>query len=144
MKNQLNQPVPQGKYKSAVRHNDLAFTSGMTPRLSGELKFPGIIKLHSPLELYKDALVLATQNALNAAKACLYENEEIYLIPQLNIYLNTEDNFKDHAKIADFASDEITKQLGECAIGSRIAIGVASLPGNACAEISLIAAIKKI
>lgn len=26
------QPIPQGKYLPAVRHADLIFTSGMTPR----------------------------------------------------------------------------------------------------------------
>ena len=141
MKEQINQPTPQGKYKAAVRHLNLIYTSGMTPRISGELKYSGIIQSKFPLETYKGALELATKNALTAAKACLNENEEIKFIPQLSVFLNAEPGFKDHAKLANYASEEIIRQLGENAIGSRAASGVASLPGNACVEITLVAAV---
>ncbi len=141
MKDQTNQPIPQGKYKVAVRHQNLIYTSGMTPRVSGELKYAGIIQSKDPLENYKAALELATKNALIAAKSCLEEHEEIKFIPQLNVFLNAEPGFKDHAKLGNYASDEIIRQLGQQAIGSRAAIGVSSLPGNACVEITLIAAV---
>ncbi len=37
----MEQPVPQGKYLTAVRHADLIFTSGMTPRKAGILIYSG-------------------------------------------------------------------------------------------------------
>ncbi len=141
MNAQLNNPIPQGKYKAAVRHKDLIYTSGMTPRIKGVLKYSGVIQASLPLETYRDAIELATKNALFAAKACLQDNERIKFIPQLCVFLNAESGFKDHAKLANFASDELIKQLGEDAIGSRISVGVESLPDNACVEISLIAAV---
>ena len=36
-------PVPQGKYKPAVRHGNLVFTAGMTPRKDGALLMSGKI-----------------------------------------------------------------------------------------------------
>lgn len=115
----------------------------MTPRVSGELKYSGIIQASEPLENYKAALELATKNALIAAKSCLEEHEEIILIPQLTVFINAAPDFKNHAKLANYASDEIIRQLGQQAIGSRAAIGVSSLPGNACVEITLTAAISE-
>lgn len=87
------------------------------------------------------AVRLATLNALTAAKACLILGERISKILQLNVFLNTEERYVEHAKIADYASDLIIENLGNNSIGSRAAIGVASLPSNATIEITLIAKI---
>jgi enamine deaminase RidA (YjgF/YER057c/UK114 family) len=57
----------------------------------------------------------------------------------MNVYLNAEEGFTAHAKIADFASELLIEKLGAGCIGSRAAIGVASLPSNASVEISMIA-----
>ena len=137
MSNAIKQPIPQGKYLPAVRHADLIYTSGMTPRKEGELMFSGQIKTLAPLDSYKDAVCLSAQNALTAAQGCLKEGEKISVVLQLNVYLNAEAGFTSHAKIADYASEFLIEQLGPNCIGSRAAIGVASLPSNAPVEITL-------
>jgi len=135
----IAQPIPQGKYLPAVRHAELIYTSGMTPRKAGNLLYSGKIRTEDPIESHKDAVRLATFNALTAAQACLGENERISLILQLNVFLNTEENFTAHAKIADFASEVLIENLGANCLGSRAAIGVASLPSDAPVEITLTA-----
>ena len=135
----LEQPIPQGKYLPAVRHNDLIYTSGMTPRKAGKLIYSGKIRVTDPIDSHKNAVHLATLNALTAAQACLKEGERISLILQLNVFLNAEDEFTAHPKIADYASTVLIENLGANCIGSRAAIGVASLPSNAPVEITLIA-----
>jgi enamine deaminase RidA (YjgF/YER057c/UK114 family) len=135
----IEEPIPQGKYLSAVRHADLIYTSGMTPRKAGNLLYSGKIKILDPIESHKVAVRLATLNAITAAKACLIQGERISIILQLNVFLNAEEGFVEHAKIADYASDLIIENLGNNCIGSRAAIGVASLPSNATIEITLIA-----
>ena len=35
----IAQPIPQGKYLPAVRHAELIYTSGMTPRKAGNLLY---------------------------------------------------------------------------------------------------------
>ena len=138
MSTQLEQPVPQGKYLPAVRHADLVYTSGMTPRKAGELLYSGQIRAKDSIESYKAAVCLSTLNALAAAQACLEEGEVISVVLQLNIYLNAEQGFTDHSKLADFASEILIENLGANAIGSRAAIGVASLPSSAPVEITIV------
>ncbi len=122
----------------AVRHADLIYTSGMTPRKEGKLLYSGKIRAADPIKTHRDAVRLATTNAIAAAQACLIEGEKISLILQLNIFLNAEEEFTAHAQMADYASDVLMEHLGANCIGSRAAIGVASLPSNAPVEIALI------
>ena len=41
MNQRIEQPIPQGKYLPAVRHADVIYTSGMTPRKAGILMYSG-------------------------------------------------------------------------------------------------------
>lgn len=138
MSKDIEQPIPQGKYLPAVRHADMIFTSGMTPRKAGNLLYSGKISVADSIESHRDAVRLATLNALHAAHACLQEGEKIAFILQLNVFLNAEEEFTAHAQVADFASEILIENLGSNCIGSRVAIGVSSLPSNSPAEITII------
>ena len=139
MSQNKEQPIPQGKYLSAVRHGDLIYTSGMTPRKAGILIYSGKIWVSDPVESHRDAIHLAALNALAAAQAWLKEGEKISVILQLNIFLNAEPEFTAHPKIADYASEFLIEHLGPGSIGSRTSVGVASLPSDAPVELSLTA-----
>ncbi len=132
------QPVPQGRYLPSIRHHDTIYTSGMTPRENGVLKYTGKIQKNGSLEIYRKAVELATKNVLLSAQASLKENEEISRILQLTLYLNTENGFDEHSKIADFASNFLVEKLGAKSISSRVAVGVETLPSNAMVEISMV------
>ncbi|MCQ1061196.1 RidA family protein [Photobacterium sp. ZSDE20] len=142
MNKQLEQPIPQGKYLPALRHADVVYTSGMTPRKAGELMYSGKIKSGAPIESHREAVRLSTLNALAAATSCLKEGEHLSAVLQLNVFLNTEPDFILHPAVADYASELLIEKLGPGSIGSRAAIGVASLPSDATAEISLIAKVR--
>ena len=43
-------PIPQGKYKPAVRYGNLIYTAGMTPRKDGVLIYSGKVRADEPLE----------------------------------------------------------------------------------------------
>lgn len=131
------QPIPQGKYFPAVRHADLIYTSGMTPRKAGTLMYTGKIRNSDPIEAYRGAVRLATLNALLAAQACLRNGEKISVILQLNVFLNAEQNFTAHSKLADYASELLVEKMGTGVIGSRAALGVATLPSDAPVEVTL-------
>jgi enamine deaminase RidA (YjgF/YER057c/UK114 family) len=134
-------PVPQGKYVPASRYRNLVFTSGMTPRNNGTLLFSGKIKASEPIETYKEAVRLATSNALTAARSLLTDQERLENIVTLTVFIATEEGFTAHAKLADFAAEYLYEEMRENGIGSRAAIGVASLPSDAPVEIQLVAAI---
>jgi enamine deaminase RidA (YjgF/YER057c/UK114 family) len=133
--------APQGLYVPAVRHGDLIFTAGMTPRRDGVLQFEGPLGADAPPHEYREAMVLACKNALTAARSQLGAGEAIRRILSLTVYIAAEPGFAAHSKLADFASTYLRDELGEGGLGSRAAVGVASLPGNAAVEIQLIAAL---
>ncbi len=138
MKNTL---VPQGKYIPASRYGNLIYTSGMTPRYNGVLMFKGKIEDSEPIGSYREAVRLAVSNALTAARNSLAEDELLEKIVTLTVYIAAEERFQAHSQIADFASEYLYEKIGKQGIGSRMAIGVASLPGNAPVEIQLIVAV---
>ncbi|OLR65367.1 RidA family protein [Peptoniphilus porci] len=137
-------PIPQGKYIPAKRSRDLIYSAGMTPRIDGKLMLEGRVKVSEDISKYRDAVVQATKNAIVAIENTLEGNEKIKDIITMTVYVNAEEGFTAHSKLADFASDYIVKKYGERAICSRAAIGVQSLPGNAPVEIQIIAYCEKL
>lgn len=132
-------PLPQGLYRPAARHGTLIFTAGMTPRLDGVLKYVGPVTADAnPLD-WRDAVVLACRNALSAAQGQLAAGERLSGVLSLTVYIAAEAGFAAHSQLADFASEFLQSELGAAGIGSRAAVGVATLPGNAPVEIQLIA-----
>ena len=105
-------PIPQGKYVPATRFGDLIFTAGMTPRKNGVLIQTGKVSASEPLDSYKDAVRQAADNALTAARNQLTDGEAIARVLSMTVYVNAEDGFTAHAKVADFASDFLNEELG--------------------------------
>ena len=135
-------PIPQGKYVPAARFGNLIYTAGMTPRKNGVMIFSGRVEKDVPLETYKDAVRQAADNALTAALNKLEEGERIARVLSMTVYVNAEDGFTAHAKIADFASDYLSEELGDASPMARVSIGVATLPGNAPVEIQLVCGVE--
>lgn len=132
-------PVPQGNYVAAKRHGDLVYTSGMTPRDNGVLMFKGAVSPGAPLESYQAAVELAAKNALTSARLLLAPHERVAGVLSLTVYVAAEPEFTAHARLADFASAYLQRELGDEGVGCRAAIGVTSLPGHAPVEIQLVA-----
>ena len=97
----------------------------------------GKIGLSADLEEYREAVVQAAKNALTAAENKLEEGEKLVQILSITVYVNAEEGFTSQSKVADMASEYFCEVLG---VGSRAAVGVASLPGSAPVEISITAA----
>ena len=133
-------PIPQGKYVPATRFGQLIYTAGMTPRKNGVLMMEGKLGQAANLEDYREAVVQAAKNALTAARNKLNEGEALAQILSITVYVNAEADFTGQSKLADMASEYFCEGLGEAGVGSRAAVGVASLPGNAPVEISIVAA----
>ena len=139
----VSQPIPQGFYKAAVRHGDTIYVSGMTPRQDGKMIYAGVVAASSDRAECKDAVELATKNALSAIEAKLEQGEIIGLFSQMLVYINSEPGFGEHAKVADHASRLLAQRYGDDAIGSRAAVGVSSLPSNAMVEVIVTAEVAR-
>ena len=135
-------PIPQGKYKPAVRYGSFVFTAGMTPRKDGVMIKSGKVSMDSPVEEFRDAVRQATENALTAVENCLNDGESIAQIMTLTVYVNSESDYTLQAKIGDLASEFLLEKLGNRGIGARAAVSAASLPGNAPVEVQIVAAVE--
>lgn len=134
-------PIPQGKYVPAVRYGSFIFTAGMTPRNNGILLMSGKVSAIEPLETYRTVVRQAAANALAAARNQLAEGETIARLMSVTVYVNAEEGYTTHSKLADIASEYFCEELGESGVAARAAVGVASLPGNAPCEIQIVAAV---
>lgn len=139
--NDSNNPIPQGIYAPASRFGNMIYTAGMTPRKNGVLIQSGKVSTGDSLSTYKTAVRQAVSNALTAVQNLLTKEEQLNQIISMTVYINADETFEAHSNIADFASEYLFEELGDSGIGSRVAVGVASLPGNAPIEIQLIAGI---
>lgn len=139
-----NNPIPQGKYVPATRFGSFIFTAGMTARRDGVPILTGRVEKDKPLDFYKEAICQAASNALTAAQNLLAGNEKIARVLSLSVYINAEDGFTAHSKLADFATDYLCGELGDSGVAARAALGVATLPGNAPVEIQMICAMESI
>lgn len=135
-------PVPQGDYVPATRHGSLIFTAGMTPRNNGVLMWQGRVGSDALVEDWREPVVLACHNALTAARGVLAEGEYLSAIMSMTVYIAAEDGFTAHSRLADYASSHLAAELGRTGIGSRAAVGVASLPGGAPVEVQIVAAVQ--
>lgn len=137
-----NKIIPNGNYKLASRDGDKVYTSGITPKINGQLVKTGRLDNQTEFSEYESVTQQAIINAISVIEQELSDVEKIDRIIMMTVYVNASEDFEVHSKIADFASDYLVDQFGETIIGSRAAVGVSSLPGNAPLEISLIANIK--
>lgn len=140
---EVNKPIPQGNYTPASRFENIISTAGMTPRKNGELVHVGRISSTESLETYEKAILQSIDNAYSAAIQLVENDERVHQVISMTVYVNADEDFTSHSKVADVASDYLFEHLGEAGIGSRAAIGVKSLPGNAPVEIQLVVGVTK-
>jgi enamine deaminase RidA (YjgF/YER057c/UK114 family) len=131
-------PTPLGAYVEAVRSGNLVFFSGMLPVVERKPQFVGRVGGELTLEDGRKAAATATLNGLSAAKDVLGSLDRITAIPKLGVYIATEGNFTQHAKVADGASELLEKIFGTGRLSTRIVLGVASLPLGVPIEVELV------
>ncbi len=88
-------PIPQGKYISAVRYENLIWTFGMTPRDNGILIKAGKLSNSDTLADYQHAVRQAAQNTFNAALNTLADGQIIARLITFTVYVNAEAEIKD-------------------------------------------------
>lgn len=131
-------PTPLGAYVEAVRTGNLVFFSGMLPVVERKPQFIGRIGGELSLEDGRNAAATATLNGLSAAKALLGSLDRVAAIAKLGVYIATEGDFREHAKVADGASELLQAIFGTEKLSPRIVLGVASLPLGVPIELELV------
>jgi enamine deaminase RidA (YjgF/YER057c/UK114 family) len=131
-------PEPVGNYAAFSKYGKLIYISGQLPvRADGKIITGKVIKDVS-LEQAQKAAEISILNAIGQLKiACNGDLNKVKSCIRISGYINCLENFSDHAKVINGASDLIAK-IFSFNIHSRIAIGCNSLPLNSCVEIESI------
>jgi enamine deaminase RidA (YjgF/YER057c/UK114 family) len=123
-----NAPHPLGSYVEAVQVNNLLFLSGMLPVKNGKLQYVGRLGKEFDESAGRDALRIATLNALSAAKAHAGALDRVTRVVSVKVYLATDGDFYNQPIVADAASELLRDVFGEDRMSVRSVLGVSALP----------------
>ena len=123
-----NAPHPLGAYVEAVQSGSLLFLSGMLPIKDGKLQYVGRLGKEFNADTGRDALRIATLNALSAAKEHIGSLDRVSKVVRVGVYLATFGDFYNQPIVADAASELLREVFGEDKMSVRSVVGVASLP----------------
>jgi len=84
------------------------------------------------------ATYLATLNAVAAAKAHLKSLDRVMRVVRLAVSLLTTPEFREHARVADAASELLGTVFGAGRTSTRMVYGVGSLAVGVCVIVELI------
>lgn len=131
-------PEPVGDYVPAVRAGSLAWTSGQLPLQRGEMVATGVVPTATSLDAARASARVACLNALAALAESLESLDAIRRIVRLTVYVASQPDFHDQAKVANGASELLGELFGEAGKHTRCAVGVAALPLDSPVEVDLL------
>jgi enamine deaminase RidA (YjgF/YER057c/UK114 family) len=128
-------PKPVGAYVPAVRTGNLLFISGQLPTSAGKLIAEGKVPTPVAIELAQKAAAQCAVNALSIVAAELKNDwSRLVRVIRIGVFVQSESGFRDHAKVANGASELLQAVMGEPGRHARAAVGASALPLNACVE----------
>lgn len=135
-------PVPAppiGSFASTVTCGPFIYVSGHASILKDVVSYKGQVgNTISPEEAAKGAQIAALR-CVGALKAAT-DLDKIKIL-KVNGYVNAAPDFSAHPAVINGASDFLEAAFLDRGKHARCAIGVSSLPGNACVEVEMIAQI---
>lgn len=133
-----NLAAPIGSYVPANRSGSLVFSSGQLPFRNGVLTHTGKVPTDVPLATAAEAAGTAMLNALAACAQAAGGVDAIQRVVRVCVFVNSALDFFEHPKVANGASDLLTKIFGDTGKHARSALGAAALPMNAVVEVELV------
>ena len=131
-------PSPAGSYIPVVLTGNLAFVSGQIPMKDGKVEFTGKVPDEQTVETSQEAAKLCIINCLAQLNTYFGTLDNLEKIIKISGFVNSAQDFTEHPKVINAASDFLVEIFGEEGRHSRIAIGVSSLPLNATVEIDML------
>ena len=128
-------PAALATYVPAIQTGSFIFTSGQLPLADGKVQHPGKLGQEVLIENAKLACQTALLNALAAIKTRVSLD---HITPvKMGVFVASAPEFTEQHLVANGASDLLKNIFTEKGNHARFAVGVASLPLNACVEIEL-------
>ncbi|MBL6621198.1 MAG: RidA family protein [Rickettsiales bacterium] len=137
-----NAAAPAANYLPYIINEKELLISGQLPMQDGKLIYQGKLGDNISDEDGIKAAELCAINLIAQAKAAVKDLNNIIKCLKLEIFVNSTENYQDHPKIGNGASNMMVNIFGEAGKHSRFAMGAHSLPFNAAVEIGAIFKIK--
>lgn len=129
-------PRPVAKYVTARHLSGLVSVSGMVPIVDGKPLYTGKVGREVTLEQAQECARQCVLNALAALEEILQQDfEGLIGAIKLRCYVSATEDFTDHSKVADGASELLAALLGSSGLHARVAVGCNSLPLNVPVEV---------
>lgn len=135
-------PKPVAAYIPAVLDDNIVYTAGQLPFISGELKYKGKLGKDISDEDALKAAEICAINCLSVIKSVIGSMDKVERIIKLNVYVNSSEEFSAQPKIANGASELLVNIFGDAGKHARSAVGVSQLPLNAPVEVDMIVKVK--
>ncbi|PGL72063.1 RidA family protein [Bacillus sp. AFS055030] len=126
-----------GNYVKSVRTGNLLFTSGQ-----GVDEYHGKVGRELTLEEGYAASRESMLNLISILKYELGELSKVKRIVKILGFVNSTEDFYDHPKVMNGASDLLVEVFGERGKHARSAVGMAQLPHNTAIEIEMVVEIE--
>lgn len=128
--------LPAANYVPCMISGNTLFVSGQLPMEGGKPQFIGKVAREFSIEQGQECAKLCTINILAHVKKALGGDlSRISKLIRLGVFVNAPDDFTDHPKVANGASDLMVNLLGEAGKHARFAVGVSGLPFGVAVEV---------
>ncbi|MGD8453553.1 MAG: RidA family protein [Phycisphaerae bacterium] len=131
--------APVGAYVPATRLGNMLLLSGQVPLKDGKVAFVG--KVGGPggrtIEDAQQAARLCALNAIAVGAEAAGGVDRLARVLKVVVYVAAGEGFTEPHKVANGASDLLADVFGEAGKHARAAVGVASLPLDATAEVDV-------
>ena len=132
-------PSPVGNYVGAVLVDNLLFVSGHGPRkLDDNTILAGKVGRDLTIEQAYDVAKAVMLNCLASVKSELGDLDRVKRIVKLLGMVNCTEDFTDHPRVINGASDLLVALYGEAGRHARSAVGMQQLPMSIPVEIEMI------
>jgi enamine deaminase RidA (YjgF/YER057c/UK114 family) len=130
--------IPVANYLPFVKSGNQIFISGQLPRNKDGLIAGKIGKDITVEDGIKAAQICAINIIAVLKEACNGDLSKVKQCVKLGIFVNGVDDFADHPKVGNGASDLMVAVFGDKGKHARFAMGAGSLPFDAAVEIDAI------
>ncbi|TGM81210.1 RidA family protein [Leptospira bouyouniensis] len=132
-------PVPQAlaAYIPSKRSGNIIFTSGQLPLVAGKLFKTGKVGKNITLSEAQAEAKQCLLNALSTLLLHINSLDQVKSVVKLGVYVACTENFTEQHLVANGASELVVQIFGDKGKHARFAIGVSSLPLDACVELEM-------
>lgn len=128
--------LPAANYVPCNISGKTLYVSGQLPMKDGKPQFIGKVGREFSLEEGQECARLCTINILaHTAKILGGDLNKIAKLIRLGVFVNAPDDYVDHPKVANGASDMMVNIFGDAGKHARFAVGVSGLPFGVAVEV---------